>query len=298
MGEVKDYDKLPESDAAFCTLWNSAYHLVRYNKCKGKFNFLQDFEPSFYAAGSVAGLIEQTYRFGFYGVANTPGVARAYSQYNKWVDCFLPGIDHSVFYAEPAQSKSDKPLQIVFYGRPGKSRNGFRLGIEALRKVKAIYGNKVQIVSVGEDYNTADYGLNGVIENRGVLKSIEAVADLYRSSSIGLVFMFTAHPSYQPFEYMACGCVTVTNYNTYNTWFLRDGENCLLTEPLVSSVTEKIMEAIEDAELRQRVVAGGLASVGKLKWENSLKRIYDLVVRPRPLHVERNFSGMDDFYAS
>ena len=81
----EDIDDLPESDAAFCTLWTSAYHLVRYNKCKAKFSFLQDYEPSFYPAGTVFGLIEETYRFGFIGVANTPGVAEVYGRYTPWV---------------------------------------------------------------------------------------------------------------------------------------------------------------------------------------------------------------------
>jgi GT2 family glycosyltransferase len=78
--EVED---LPQSDAAFCTLWTSAYLLVRYNKCKGKFYFIQDFEPAFFPAGSTYGLIEQTYRFGFNGIANTPGVGELYRKYNS-----------------------------------------------------------------------------------------------------------------------------------------------------------------------------------------------------------------------
>ena len=277
---------LPESDAAFCTLWTSAYHLVRYNKCKAKFSFLQDYEPVFYPAGSVFGLTEETYRFGFIGVANTPGVAEVYRRYTPWVRYFVPAVDQSIYRPRPHDEDSGRPLRIVFYGRPNRPRNAFRLGVEALRRVKELYGDRVEIVSVGADFAPADYGLRGVIENRGVLGKIEEVADLYRNSDIGLVFMFSAHPSYQPFEFMASGCVTITNDNPLNHWLLRDGENAILATPTVSCVTEKIVEAMEDHELRVRIIEGGLATVRRLDWAQAMETMYQYV--RHPYIVQRN----------
>lgn len=278
----EDINRLPNSDAAFCTLWNSAYYLVRYNKCKAKYYFNQDFEPAFYPAGSVYGLIEQTYRFGFIGITNTPGVANKYCQYNRWVDYFVPGVDKNIFYSSHKNINKHGPWRIVFYGRPNNPRNGFRLGIEALRRIKVLYGNKVQIISAGGDFDLKDYGLEGIINNVGVLPTIEDVAALYRSCDIGLVFMFTPHPSYQPFEFMASGCATITNYNESNLWLLRDGENSLLTEPTVSCVVWRIMELLENPELRQKIVKGGLETVKRLSWDSALNKIYTFVREPRP----------------
>ena len=282
----QDIDDLPESDAAFCTLWTSAYHLVRYNKCKAKFSFLQDYEPSFYPAGTVFGLIEETYRFGFIGVANTPGVAEVYGRYTPWVHYFVPAVDQSIYHPRPHHEDAGRPLRIVFYGRPTNTRNAFRLGIEALRRVKELYGDGVEIVSVGADFTPSDYGLDGVIENRGVLGSVEEVGDLYRNSDIGLVFMFSAHPSYQPFEFMASGCVTITNDNPLNHWLLKDGENAILTVPTVSCVTDKIVEALEDPDLRARIIDGGLATVSRLDWARAMETIYQYVRHPHI--VQRN----------
>jgi O-antigen biosynthesis protein len=287
----QEINDLPESDAAFCTLWTSAYHLVRYNKCKAKFSFLQDYEPSFYAAGTLFGLTEETYRFGFIGIANTPGVAEVYGRYTPWVHYFVPAVDQSIYHPRPYNEDPGRPLRIVFYGRPTKPRNAFRLGIEALRRVKELYGDRVEIVSVGAEFTLADYELDGVIENRGVLGSIEEVADLYRNSDIGLVFMFSAHPSYQPFEFMASGCVTITNNNPLNHWLLKDGENAILTAPTVSCVTEKIAEALEDPDLRARISQGGLATVSRLDWAQAMETMYQYVRHPHI--VQRNMLCTD-----
>jgi GT2 family glycosyltransferase len=275
-----DINSLPESDAAICTLWNSAYLLVKYNKCRAKFYFNQDFEPIFYPAGSVSGLIEQTYRFGFIGIANTKGVADYYRKYNKWVYEFVPGVDTNIFYPDKQKTPKKGPLRIVFYGRPNNARNGFRLAIESLRLVKKLYGNKVQIISVGGEYSLEDYDLQGVIENWGVLSNIDEVAELYRTCHIGLVFMFTPHPSYQPLEYMASGCATVTNINENNLWLLQDHVNCLLTEPTVSCVANRIIELIENEDLRNRIVRGGLETVTKYNWEDTLSGIYNFMKHP------------------
>lgn len=280
LGTNMDVSSLPETDISFCTLWNSSYLLVRYNKCRGKFFFVQDLESSFYPAGSVFGLIEQAFRFGFVGIANTPGVAEAYSKYNERVGYFIPGVDRSVFYPPENRQDQSRPYRIVFYGRPQNARNAFRLGVEACRIVKEHFGDQVQIISVGAEYSISDYGLDGIIENYGVLSSFEEVADLYRSSDLGLIFMFTAHPSYQPFEYMASGCVTVTNYSPWNRWFFRNNENAILTEPTVSCTASRIIEVLEDSRLKQKVMQGGLTTVAGMDWDSALEKIYHIVRNP------------------
>ena len=98
--------------------------------------------------------------------------------------------------------------------------------------------------------------------------------------------MFSAHPSYQPFEFMASGCVTITNDNPLNHWLLKNGENAILTAPTVSSVADKIVETLEDAGLRARIIAGGLATVSQLDWAQAMETIYQYVRHPHI--VQRN----------
>jgi GT2 family glycosyltransferase len=266
---------LPESDIGICTLWTTAYALLKYNKCRGKFYLVQDFEPAFFPANSLYGLVEETYRFGFVGLVNTPGVAEAYRSYGSPGEYFVPGVDTTIFH--PADQRRSGPARIVFYGRPSNPRNGFELGVEALTRVKERYGDAVSIVTAGGTYATDDLGVEGVIENLGVLPTIGAVADLYRNSDIGVVFMFTKHPSYQPLEYMASGCATVTNFNEANLWLLRDGENAVLSQPTVSAVTESLSRLIEDEALRSQISRGGLETVKRLDWDAELDRMFRYV---------------------
>ena len=85
--------KLPATDVAIATLWSSAYPVLHMRNTKAKFYFVQDNEPQFYAAGSGSGLAEETYRFGFPGIVNTPGLADVYSAYGNPAAAFVPAVD-------------------------------------------------------------------------------------------------------------------------------------------------------------------------------------------------------------
>lgn len=266
--DVKD---LPHSDIAVCTLWTTAYVMLRYNQTQRKFYFMQDYEPMFYPGGELYMTIEQTYRMGYSCIANTPGVGHKYLAYSPDMVSFLPGIDDAVFYADESragQIEAEGPWQVVFYGRPDNARNGFFLGTDILKLVKAQLGDRVIILSAGAEWDPKDYGLEGVIQNLGLLKSMTAVADLYRASDMGLVFMATPHPSYQPLEYMACGCVVATNINEANSWLLNEG-NALLLEPIASVAADRMVALLRDADRRRKIIAHGLDTVTRLKWDTA-----------------------------
>ena len=150
-----------------------------------------------------------------------------------------------------------------------------------MKIVKSYFGNNVEILSVGSEFNTYEYGLDGVLENLGVLPSIGDVAELYRSCDVGLVFMFTPQPSYQPLEYMACGCATVTNINENNNWFLRDRDNVLLTEPTVSCVANNIITLLENDFLRNSIIKNGLDTISSNNWKDELNNLVKFVKNPK-----------------
>lgn len=277
---VEDVDTLPLTDAGVATLWTTAYSLLRFDS-PAKFYFVQDYEPAFEPANEIFGLIEQTYRFGFTGLCNTQGVADAYAAYGSPAIPFTPGIDERFrSAADDSTGRADGPIRIVFYGRPTNPRNGFELGIEALREVKRRHGARVEIVSAGAVWEPHAYGLAGVVDNLGVLPDIEAVASLYRSCDIGLVFMFTKHPSYQPLEYMASGCATVTNFNEANLWLLEDGENCVLVPPLLTAVADAIDDLVHDAPRRDHIRLGGLRTASTLDWSTTIDDLARRIVVP------------------
>jgi hypothetical protein len=266
-------DRLPPADAAIATLWTSAFPLLSLSNVKSKFYFVQDNEQQFYPAGAAAAMVEETYRFGFPGIVNTPGLAEVYRSYGNPAVSFVPAVDLHRYHPATEPRPPGAPVRVFFYGRPTTPRNAFGLGIAALAKLKRDYGDRVEVICAGENWNPAQFGLTGRIQNLGVLGSLDEVAALYRSCDIGLAFMQTKHPSYQPFEFMASGMATVSNINPATSWLLRDGENCLVTPPLPTPTAERLGRLVEDSELRARIVSAGLREVRQYRWEDQIEQM-------------------------
>jgi glycosyltransferase involved in cell wall biosynthesis len=276
---VTGLDDMPPCDAAIATLWTSAFPVMRMRQAAAKFYFVQDNEPQFYPAGAAAAMAEETYRFGLPGLVNTPGLAEVYRAYDNPAVSFVPAVDRHRYYPAPAPRDPHAPVRVFFYARPMTTRNAFGLGLAALAKLKTDYGSRVEIVCAGENWDPGQFGVAGRIRNLGVLGSLDEVAALYRSCDVGLVFMGTKHPSYQPFEFMASGMATVSNHNPATTWLLRDGENCLLSPPLPTPVAQRLGQLVSDPELRERIRAAGLAEVARYHWDEQIDRVFTAMCR-------------------
>jgi glycosyltransferase involved in cell wall biosynthesis len=274
---------LPHADISIATYWMTAYPLLKFNDTLSKFYLIQDYEPMFFPAGFIYGLAEATYHFGFHAIINTPGL---YEEYTKKYPCpaeyFTPSVDDKIFF--PSKRKTvepspEKPFTIFFYGRP-YPRNGFELGIAALKKIKREKGKLVKIYTAGSAWRQKIYDPEGNIINLGLLP-YEKTGDLYRKCDAGLFFMFTEHPSYLAFELMACGCPVVTNVNSATAWFLKDNINCVLTQPTVSSVCEGIKSLMDEPRLCEKLSMNGLISAKQSNWENEMEKIYRFVCQKK-----------------
>lgn len=279
-----DLDKLSSTDVGIATLWNTAYYLLRFNRTKRKFYFLQDYEALFYPAGTIHAQVEATYRFGFYGIANTPSIKQFYEdQYEGSADFFYPCVDIDVFQpSEPQHAEKSIPYKVFFYGRPEHPRNGFELGIAGLKQLKAKLGDDVSILSAGDDWDPVDFGLRGIVENLGLL-DYEQTAELYRTCDAALVLMFTRHPSYLPLELMASGCLVVTNYNPATTWLLEDGVNCILTAPSPTCIAGALHHALTQPELHQTITTNAVNTIHESyqDWHEKIDEIYRLMCAPK-----------------
>lgn len=271
--KINDIKKLPASDIAFCTLWVSAYFLLRYNKTKRKYYFIQDYEPFFYVAGSTFAMAESTYRFGFRGIVNTPGLLAAINQRHGLEGIsFIPAVNQELYKPDPG--KNNKKVRIFFYARPHNPRNAFNLGIITIQHLLKQYGKKIEIITAGAEWDEAEYGLKGKISNRGLIQSLDEVAALYRSCDIGFAYMLNKHPSYQMLEYAASGVATVMNQNEDHHWLYKDGTNCLLAEPSPAAMAEQIGRLVDDPVLRKKLVAGAAASLG-YTWDQQTEMIWN-----------------------
>jgi len=269
-------EDLPPTDIGVCTFWASAYLLLRLNSVARKYYFIQDYEPLFYLAGSTYALAESTYRFGFTGIVNTPGLFDAVKARHD-VDgiSFVPAVDRRFYY--PPERRNSERVRVFFYARPNQPRNAFELCLLTVERLLATHGDRIEVVAAGSVWDADEYGLGDRITNVGLLESLEEVGQLYRSCHIGFVYSLSKHPSYQPFEFMACGMGTVTNRNEDTLWLLKDRTNCLLSEASPRSMAEKVGELVEDSELFERVAAGGLATISN-DWDSEVRRVSDYVL--------------------
>jgi hypothetical protein len=277
-------ESIPAADYSVATLWTTAYVLLGVRNAALKFYMIQDYEPLFYPAGSTYAQAELTYRFGFHGIANTIGVRDIFErEYGGRAVVLTPSIDTTVFRpGEPPPATG--PRRLFYYARPGTPRNGFELAAAAFRIVKRRMGDGVEIVCAGASWSLADYRLEGVVTTQGMLPYAETGA-LYRSCHVGLAMMMTKHPSYLPFELMACGTLVVSNRNTANDWFLKHGENCLLSQPTASCLAETLVEALEGYEryepVRRR--AADLIAREHGDWSAALERVIRFMHDPETL---------------
>jgi glycosyltransferase involved in cell wall biosynthesis len=283
VGAYYDLTTVQPADVCVATHWTTAYYVLKFNQTRRKFYFMQDFEPMFYPAGSTSAQAEATYYFGFYGLANTITLQQHYcNNYQGSATVFTPCVDTHVFYpASEQQEDGSRPYQVFFYARPDYWRNGFELAVSALRQLKERLGKRVRVVSAGQQWNPADYGLAGVVENQGLL-SYQDTARLYRTCDVGLVLMFTRHPSYLPFELMASGCLVVSNVNNATSWLLKDEENCLLSLPSASCIADTLARGLHDRELRHRITAHALRLIGQQfsDWDQQIDHAYHYMCDP------------------
>ncbi len=283
LGSLEDVKELPEADAGIATLWTTAYYILKCNKAPRKYYFIQDFEPAFYRAGPASALVENTYRLGFYGIANTISLKKVYeSEYGGKAAYFNPQVNLSVFH--PVKSGVMQNLltwRVVTYARPQHSRNAFESLASALRLLKSRLGSRVSIFCAGSEWQPDEYGLAGVVENLGLLE-YEETAELYRSCHAGVVLMMTRHPSYIPLELMASGCLVVTNRNHWTGWLLNDEENCLLSDVTATCLATTIERGLTDHALRSRITGNALtlATERYSDWEPEISKIYQFLCNP------------------
>lgn len=280
LDSIEAIQSIPASDYSVATLWTTAYVLLGVENTGLKFYMIQDFEPAFYPAGSTYAQAELSYRFGFYGICNTKTLKLIYERdYGGTAVELCPSIDRTIFF--PAEKTSATQKRLFYYARPGTPRNGFELAAAALTRLKQRLGDDVDIVCAGTGWDPAEFGLADVVRSVGMLP-YEETGNLYRSCHVGFVMMMTKHPSYLPFELMACGATVVTNYNDANTWLLKDGENCLLSPPAASCLADTLAYALHNHDALAGLRARAIDSLSEavLDWDTSLERVAEFVMSP------------------
>lgn len=260
-------EEIPAAHIAVATGWQTAYPVKNFLGSAHKFYFIQDYEPFFYPLGTEYFLAEDTYRFGFTGIALGSWLAATlHEQYGMRMHEIGFSYDEDLYMPQPASS-SPGPKQLLFYARPETPRRAFDLGILALSAVKE-HIPSVEIILVGGDLGR--YRLPFSFKNYGRLPIAE-LPRLYSRCDAALVLSMT-NLSLLPLEIMACGCPVISNCGPNVEWMLNE-TNCKLSPPTVSSLAEAIIAVISDEHERNRLIDNGLDYARSTSWQREADKV-------------------------
>lgn len=273
-------DELPASDYAVATFWTTCYLLLKFKKTKRKLYLVQDYEAAFYPVNTNYAMVENTYRMPFHRIFNTIGL-KQYIEGNYPVPLsrgmsFTPCVEEVY---RPRFKTLDGTIRILFYGRPSTPRNGFELGLQLMKKLKEHYGDRVEIVSAGEEYDLKKLGFghfSKYFKNAGIVP-YEKLPEFYSSFHFTIALMYTKHPSYLPLEAMASGSCVIANYNEANTWLLRHLENSIFMLPAIDLLMEAFDKVVSNEQLYRNILQEAYKTVHKTDWKSEMKKVTDFV---------------------
>lgn len=275
-------DTMPHADVSIATLWVTAYTVARATNTTRKFYLIQDFEPSFYPAGTNYALCEESYLLGLYGLCNTQRLLDIMERdYRGSGGAFMPAVDQRVFHDLGRRPLDhDGPVTVFMYARPGHWRNCWEIAEPALVAVKRRFGSDVRIVTAGSWATPEAVGMG--ITHLGML-DYRDTGELYRRCDVGIALTLSAHPSYLPLELMACGVPVVAFDNPAGDWILRHGVNALRCRRTVDSLADAVAELVADPARRVAMGAAASRTIADRfsSWSESLDGVYEILADPQ-----------------
>lgn len=247
-------------NALIATFWLTANLVAeQISQARAGFYFVQDYEPFFYELANDARGVElasATYNLGLRHITIGPWLAHHLRSLNSetWAEFFAFPIDHGIYYAPPERSSLPQ-VRVLFLARTRMPRRRLPLGLEALRIFHARHPD-VEIVLFGSD----DLDATNVpfpFTNLGIVRDLNALADLYRQSSAALVFS-TTNPSVMPLEMMACGCPVIELDNTINRFHFQPPDCVTLAPEDPQAIADALERLLKDDGMRQRQIEAGL----------------------------------------
>ena len=263
------------------TWWGTARHVWRGSLRRGRpVYFVQDIETSYYPgrdayAEENRARVLASYREEFRFMTISRWNRERLAELNLEAELVPPGIDLDTFRAVDVVRRDDMLLAL---GRSNPLKN-LPLTVDAWRLLDprpelCMFGVEPEL---GRQYGAryveapTDAGVNDLLN--------EASAFVQTSVHEGFCL--------PPLEAMAAGAPVVCTDAHGNRDFCRDGENCLLVEPEAGAVAAAINRVMREPELRQRLVAGGVETVGEYAWARRIDQLESFLGRvadERPEH--------------
>lgn len=257
--DVRDAAEIEDAHAIFATSWPTAYTVLGSPARGARFYLVQDFEPSFYPAGSEALLAEATYRFGFHGVTAGRWLAQRLTRdYGMGADHFEFGCDLDRYALDPSAERTG----VCYYARFSKPRRAYELGVVALELFAERHPD-VDIHFFGDVAQRLPFRAH----NHGSLTP-DGLDALYNRCVAGLVLSAT-NVSLVPHEMLASGCLPVVNDAEHNRIVL-DNEEVVYVPPTPFELADALSALVErPAAERDAAAAAAARSVQSRSWDDA-----------------------------
>ncbi|TQC44236.1 hypothetical protein EEB14_38535 [Rhodococcus sp. WS4] len=247
---------ISSNDVWMATHWTTAHaldiasRLDRVSRSRVLY-LVQDYEAGFSAWSSEYALARSTLHAGFQLIVNSSPLATYLTSVEgiavRGDLVFAPSLDMSRLETAADRRRFDvSKTRILFYGRPSKPRNLFRIGCSSLYRLSSILsasGFEAEFRSAGETHPNITF-------DGGVLTSVGKVGwgdyfDILATSDVVLSLQHSPHPSHPPLDAVCSGAIAVTN----EMGGTRDGlhERLLVSQPDPDELASKLYSAVERA---------------------------------------------------
>ncbi len=257
-------------DVAVATDWNTTYNLPHF-PARRKYYFVQADESRFFSDDKeLIEKIRETYTFDFNYITETKWNQRWLKEtFGKKAHLVPNGLDHTVFHpAEPLEPKGDR-VRVLLEGAINLRYKNMCEAFEIVRELDC------EVWCVSADGKPAaawrcDRFFEYVPMNQ--MKHIHSSCDI-------LLKLSSAEGNFSsPLEMMACGGACVVSRVSGWDEHLVDGYNALTVEiDDFDGAKAAIKSLIEDGQLRQELIKGGMKTAAGWDWEPSidlLEKIY------------------------
>ena len=294
---------LGENDVFLATAWWTAqmlkYLLPRFRSSRFAY-LIQDYEPNLHPISSNSVLALETYDMDYLPVVNsrllydhfvTDRVGRFANPEFTRAACWLePSVDRELYHPTQNVSHPGGKRRLLFYTRPGASRNLFELGIAALMHAIAEGTLKPE----EWEFHATLTGIEGAcprvrLSSDGAailtplpLQQLSAWAVEMQRTDVLLSLIWSPHTSYPPLEAAACGALVVTNTCGVKTaQRLHDiSPNILGAVPTIEGIAKALATAaLRTGDWTARVAGAslGLPATWQQSFQPVLPRLLDFL---------------------
>ena len=266
-----------EGDALIATDRYTCFPVDAMSGFHRKFYFVQDLETLFYPAGSEALLSEQTYAMDFDCLCNGEWLERIMRErYGRWACAWWQAFDSRCYHpGDPAPDRGSAELpRIAFYARYVTPRRAVELGMIALEMLHQ-RGLRFHVDFFGWPLGDLDVPYSH--RDHGIA-SPQALGDLYRKATIGMVFSATNHSLINK-EMMACG-LPVIDLDVESVRAIFPADALFAARPDPEGIATALAQLLTSPDRRRSIRERALRFVENRTWEQSA-RVVERALRER-----------------